>query len=287
LAYHWWRFELDHPVEPSWVIERIRSGRLAYKCVGVDILWEVALSEGVIQGDDGAARRFRTNYSKVITAAARKAGGRTAAKELKGFEAELILPRNGRPARLSLYAGHSPMNCWLQQVVRNEWAGRARRRKFHQIQVPEVTADNAPRAEEMAQGHECLELLRPLFIEAVASLDANDAVLLRMDLLDGIPRQDLARLLRVNKSTISRRLQRVCADLIDYLRYEAVRTSRSSELAHCLDWLKTASPGLRQVIADGIASWLRGSSATASAKDGSGSSVDQSRSDGARDIKPN
>ena len=252
LAFHWWRFGRLRFRPLDEVVHLVQSGRFAHGRVQGDVLREVVLAEAFCQGHPVAAARFLAEYVPVIAAAARSVGGRRAVEEFQGFEAELILPRDGRPAKLALYSGHTPLRLWLRQVVRNEWMTRARRRTLQPFEGEFERVQQAPPSGERIEEHECLDILQPMFEEAVAALTGDQAVVLRMTLLDDVPQKDIARLWNVHKSTISRLQQCACRTLADRFDQLAIARVQQTDAADCLRWLLNASWEGRQFLGESL-----------------------------------
>lgn len=123
-----------------------------------------------------------------------------------------LLVRDGeRLPRLSQYTGRGPLRSWLRTCAINECL--ARRRKSNP-QVP--TADVAELAPASRDEPE-LELLKgsnltafnAALTEAFAGLQAEGRVLLRFYYVDHLQHWEIANLLGVHESTISRRLSRI------------------------------------------------------------------------------
>ena len=263
LAYHWWRYSELRFRSLDEVIALVTSGRLSYGRYEADVVRDVTLAEGYLQKDPAAARRFVAEFGGVITAEARRCGGPRAEQELEGFEAQLLLPREGRPPRLALYAGHTPLREWLRQVVRHEWASIMRQSARHELGWDgngggdSDSRESAPPPESVVQDHECLELLRPIFTQAAGAIPVEEAVLLRMVMLDGVPQNQVARLRDVNKSTITRQVQRAISTVLGVFRSLAERSGPGPRFENCLHWLLAESPEGRLVLADHLADSVR------------------------------
>jgi DNA-directed RNA polymerase specialized sigma24 family protein len=261
LAYHWWRYSEPRFRPLDEVIALITSGRLAYGRYEADVVRDVLLAEACIQQEPGAAERFLAEFGGVIAAEARRCDGPLGEQEIEGIEAQLLLPREGRPPRLALYAGHTPLKAWLRQVVRHEWATYLRRVARHDpkrlARGGGLGTQGAPPPDQVAQDHECLELLHPIFSEAAGAIPAEDAVLLRMVMLDGVPQNQVARLRDVHKSTITRQVQRALQKVLETFRSLAERSGRGARFENCLDWLLAESREGRLALAGHLAESVR------------------------------
>lgn len=249
-GYHWWRFCQDRFVPLRQVIGNVQNGTLAYGRYPTDVFAEVALVEGVCQQQPGSNELFIANYSDAIRAAAFGAGGLRAQQDLEGFEADLMLPRNQRPPRLSTFGGLTPLKFWLSRVVRNEWNNRARATPL----PPRDAGEAGPSPEDSAVEHECLAVFRPLLQSATATLKKREELLLRMVLMDGVPNQEVARLWGVHTSTVTRARQRACRKLADRFWKNAQALGRQAAYRDCVQWISTAPSGRLLQLADVLAS---------------------------------
>lgn len=257
VAYHWWRW-WDDTSDLEQVIQRVRSGHLAYGRVKVDVLSEIVLTECCCQGDNDAAAYFMQHFDPLIRATARRVGGPRAEQEIQDFAAQLFLPREQKPARLALFAGFTPLEAWLRQVVRNEWLARLRKEQSSHVSdsfVPEH-ASVIPGPDELAEGQECVKILREAFAEVVGELSIDDSVLLRMILIDGVPQQQVAKVLGVHKSTITRHRQRACEQLLAALKRRLSDNNQGRNLRACMRWLSEASSELKRNLGMSVAGLL-------------------------------
>ena len=257
LRYHWWRYCQKEYRSLHEVVEFVQSGRLAYGQFPTDVFREVTLAEGVCQRDPAAMERFLLDFSGIISVAARRAGGALAAQDLEGFEAELMIPRDGEcPPKLASFAGHTPLKNWLERVVHNQWRSRVRRQKEFTLANQRDDVDPTLGPRESAQEYECLQVLQPVFESSAQILKTDEALLLRLVLLDGVPQQDIAQLWGVHKSTITRARQRTCRKLVDRFWQLARFYGEQSEYKDCVEWIVSASPQtwltLGYYLADGI-----------------------------------
>ncbi len=258
LQYHWWRHCQNEFKPLESIVELIQDGELAYGRFHSDILREISLVEGVCQMDQAATERFLDEFSGDIAAAARRAGGVRAQQDLEGFEAELMIPQDNKtPPKLASFAGHTPLKNWLQRVIYNQWRSRLRRQSKlrSDVALHDVTPTQLPC--ESAEAYECLNVLRPVFERSAEVLDPDSALMLRMNLLDGVPRQQLARLWGVHKSTITRNCQRTCRQVADRFWQLAETYGRQAEYEDCIDWISTVSPKTWSMLGNYLADSIR------------------------------
>ena len=257
LQYHWWRHSQNGFKPLDEIIALVQDGQLAYGHFRSDVLREVTLVEGVCQMDQAATEYFLSEFSGDIAAVAKRVGGVRAQQDLEGIEAELMIPRDDNtPPKLASFAGHTPLRNWLQRVIYNLWCTRIRRqnRALHNSGTHQIRPRHGP--SESAQAVECLNVLKPVFEQSVDVLDPDNALMLRMNLLDGVPRQELARLWGVHKSTITRTCQRACRQVADRFWQLAESYGRQTAYEECIEWISSVSPQtwsmLGNFLADGI-----------------------------------
>ena len=258
LRYHWWRHCEDGFKPLSCIIEKIQDGELAYGRFHSDILREISLVEGVCQMDQAATEQFLDEFSGDIATAARRAGGVRAQQDLEGFEAELMIPQDDNtPPKLALFAGHTPLRNWLKRVVYNQWCSRLRRQRKLQVNVKLHDLNSIQGPCESAEAFECLNVLKPVFEQSAEVLDPDSALMLRMNLLDGVPRQQLARLWGVHKSTITRTCQRNCRQIADRFWQLVENYGRQEEYEDCIHWISTVSPQTWSMLGNYLAESIR------------------------------
>ncbi|MBL9124176.1 MAG: hypothetical protein JNG90_11130, partial [Planctomycetaceae bacterium] len=130
VAHHVDQFLESRAMSFSEVLDQLEKGQLAYGPVGVNVLAEVVLAQGLEQGEPAAARRFESDYMPAVRQAARKVGGERAIDAVDNFAAELVLPREDRASRLSTFVGRTPLATWLRTVVVNYWITQTRRERY-------------------------------------------------------------------------------------------------------------------------------------------------------------
>lgn len=175
---------------------------------------ELALARACAAGSNPAWEIFLTRYrEKLYLSALRIAREDSAARELADtLYADLYgtNTRDGeRVSKLASYTGRGSLEGWLRTVLAQEYVNRYRRTKRLvsleeesdegvQFQAPEpepvVTADNR---------------LADATDEALASLSAEDRMVLSAYYLDERTLAEIARMLGVHESTISRKLDKL------------------------------------------------------------------------------
>jgi RNA polymerase sigma-70 factor, ECF subfamily len=179
---------------------------------------ELALARACAAGHNAAWEIFLTRYrEKLYQAALRIAREDSAARELADtLYADLygINTREGRRvSKLASYTGRGSLEGWLRTVLAQEYVNRYRRTRRLvsldeeseegvQFQAPE--ADPLPPAEpRLAEATD----------EAIGVLPSEDRMVLSAYYLDGRTLAEIARMLGVHESTISRKLDKLAKTL--------------------------------------------------------------------------
>src|SRR5260370_911735 len=175
---------------------------------------ELALARACVAGNDSAWEIFLTRFrEKLYLSALRIAREDSAARELADtLYADLYGTnmRDGqRLCKLSSYTGRGSLEGWLRTVLAQEYVNRYRRQK-RLVSLDEENEDGvqfqAPDPEPVAAPHSQLESVTD---EALAALSSEDRLVLAAYFLDGRTLPDLARMLGVHESTISRKLDKL------------------------------------------------------------------------------
>ena len=174
-------------------------------------LSDLYLAFACAEGDTHALRYFGTLLSSVAGAVRSVDGAPAFVDEiLQRLRTRVLVPDDGRSARILDYAGRGSLENWLR-------AGALR------------LALNARRAAPTAE--RTLELLRGKYAaefgsalrEAFASLEPGERNVLRMHFLEGLSLNQIAAMYQVNKSTISRRMARAREILLERTRAQLER----------------------------------------------------------------
>jgi RNA polymerase sigma-70 factor, ECF subfamily len=175
---------------------------------------ELALARACAAGHNAAWEIFLTRYrEKLYQAALRIAREDSAARELADTLYADLYGTNTREGRrvskLASYTGRGSLEGWLRTVLAQEYVNRYRRTRRLvsldeeseegvQFQAPE--ADPLPPAEpRLAQATD----------EAIAALPGEDRMVLSAYFIDGRTLAEIARMLGVHESTISRKLDKL------------------------------------------------------------------------------
>jgi RNA polymerase sigma-70 factor (ECF subfamily) len=196
---------------------------------------ELALARGCAAGNEYAWEVFLTRYRASLYGAAYsiakdEATGRELADSLY---AELYgIPADGRTrvSKLSYYMGRGSLEGWLRTVLAQEFINRYRSAKKTvslEEQIEEGLQLQAPVAEQSAPSSDA-ELAAG---EVLKMLSVEDRVLLVSYYLDGRTLAEIARVLQVHESTISRKLDRLTGAIRKDIRARLVRRGMSARQA--------------------------------------------------------
>ena len=179
---------------------------------------ELALARACAAGKNSAWELFLTRYrEKLYQAALRIAREDSAARDLAdSLYAELYgtTARDGeRISKLASFTGRGSLEGWLRTVLAQEFVNRYRRTK-RLVSLDEEGEDGtqfaAPDPEPLPSTDSRLESAADA---ALAALDSEDRMVLAAYYLDGRTLAEIARMLGVHESTISRKLDKLAKSL--------------------------------------------------------------------------
>ncbi len=179
---------------------------------------ELALARACAAGHNSAWEIFLTRYrEKLYLSALRIAREDSAARELADtLYADLygMSERQGqRVSKLASYTGRGSLEGWLRTVLAQEYVNRYRRTK-RLVSLDEESEEGAqfaapdPEPEPPAD-----QRLAQATDEALAYLSGEDRTILSAYYLDGRTLAEIARMLGVHESTISRKLDKLAKGL--------------------------------------------------------------------------
>jgi RNA polymerase sigma-70 factor (ECF subfamily) len=179
---------------------------------------ELALARACAAGNDSAWEVFLTRYrEKLYLSALRIAHEESAARDLADtLYADLygVNKREGqRVSKLNSYTGRGSLEGWLRTVLAQEFVNRYRKTK-RLVSLDEESEEGAqftaPEPEPVVPSDPRLAKATD---EALAALSGEDRVVLSAYYLDGRTLAEIARLLGVHESTISRKLDKLAKAL--------------------------------------------------------------------------
>ena len=197
---------------------------------------ELALASACAAGNNTAWEIFLTRYrEKLYLSALRIAREDSAARELADtLYADLYgtNTRDGqRVSKLSSYTGRGSLEGWLRTVLSQEYVNRYRRTK-RLVSLDEESEEGVQfRAPEAEPAPTADTRLTRATDAALAGLPAEDRVVLSAYFLDGRTLAEIARMLGVHESTISRKLDKLAKSLRKQIMAVLVRDGMSRRQA--------------------------------------------------------
>lgn len=179
---------------------------------------ELALARACAAGHNSAWEVFLTRFrEKLYQSALRIAREDSAARELADtLYADLYgtnLRDGQRVSKLASYTGRGSLEGWLRTVLAQEYVNRYRRTK-RLVSLEEESEEGMqfPSSAPQAAVHADPRLTQSTD-EALALLPAEDRTILAAYYLDGRTLAEIARMLRVHESTISRKVDKLAKSL--------------------------------------------------------------------------
>jgi RNA polymerase sigma-70 factor (ECF subfamily) len=197
---------------------------------------ELALARACAAGDNSAWEVFLTRYrEKLYLSALRIAREDSAARDLADtLYADLYgtNTRDGqRVSKLASYTGRGSLEGWLRTVLSQEYVNRYRRTK-RLVSLDEESEEGvqfqAPEPEPVPPGDARLAQATD---EALAALCGEDRTVLSAYYLDGRTLAEIARMLGVHESTISRKVDKLAKSLRKQIIAALVRGGMSRRQA--------------------------------------------------------
>jgi RNA polymerase sigma-70 factor (ECF subfamily) len=177
---------------------------------------ELALARGCALGSDFAWEIFLTRYrEKLFNAAHSIVQGDANARELAdSLYADLYGTRAAdgrRISKLNSFTGRGSLEGWLRAVLAQEYVNRFRRQQRLVSMEAQIEAGAQFEAEAADPTQAIDARLREATDQALGSLPTEDKFILANYYLDGRTLAEIARLLGVHESTISRKLEKITA----------------------------------------------------------------------------
>lgn len=181
-------------------------------------LEELALARACARGHERAWEVFMTRYrEKLYRAAYTLASNESSARELAdSLYAELYGTRAAdgrRISKLNSFMGRGSLEGWLRAVLAQEHVNRFRRENRWVSMEEEVEAGVQYGGDARDPAEAADARLAEVTDQALASLPPNDKFILANYYLDSRTLAEIARLLGVHESTISRKLEKITAAL--------------------------------------------------------------------------
>ena len=195
----------DVPMDEEWLVGLL--GALGRGIAAVDVAG-LALAQACLTGERAALAAFEREILPEVAAALRRLGATL--DEVEEIEQrlriELFAPGEGRRSRLVHFSGRGSLRAWLRAVAAQEY-GHLKRREhpsqpFEELAdafLAEGTAPDLKRARA-----QCQAAFRAALEEAVAALPVRERTALRLNAIDGMSIDQLARIYKAHRSTAAR-----------------------------------------------------------------------------------
>ena len=197
---------------------------------------ELALARACAAGNNAAWEIFLTRYrEKLYLSALRVAREDSAARELADtLYADLYgtnLREGQRVSKLSSYTGRGSLEGWLRTVLAQEYVNRYRRTK-RLVSLEEESEEGAQfQAPDPEPVPAADSRLAQATDEVLAFLSGEDRTILSAYYLDGRTLSEIARMLGVHESTISRKLDKLARSLRKQIMTALIRRGMSRRQA--------------------------------------------------------
>lgn len=198
---------------------------------------DLMLARACATGNEQAWEAFLTGYRQILYRAAYAiAREESAGRELAdSLYADLYGIGDGeiRRSRLDSFMGRGSLAGWLRSVLAQRYVDhyrKTRREECLEDQPAEKLATASLPEMQIAAGQD-LPLLGKVVSEVLAAMDAEERLLLSSYYLDGRALWQIAKLIGVHESTISRRLDRLTRSLRKNLLKELERSGLSRRAA--------------------------------------------------------
>jgi len=201
---------------------------------------ELALARACAAGYEPAWTEFLTRYRELLYQTALcitrdDSRGRELADsiyaELYGMKLRESAVGHERVSKLNFYTGRGSLEGWLRTVLAQEYVNRYRRQR-REVSLEEETEAGAQFA---AADPEPISTADPRLNSAIdkslAELEAEERFILAAYFLDDRTLAEVARILRVHESTISRKLERITQNLRKQIVKFLVQSGMSTRAA--------------------------------------------------------
>lgn len=204
---------------------------------------ELALARACAVGNERAWEEFLSRYRASLYSAAYfiakdEATGRELADSLYAELYGLPVDGRGRVSKLSYYMGRGSLEGWLRTVLAQEYVNRYRTAKKTVSLEEQVEAGLQLKAPAPVSSTE-VTVLEQAASGVLNALSAEERVLLSSYYLDGRTLAEIAKVLRVHESTISRKLDRLTSavrkDIWTGLIRRGMSERQAEEAMHYVD----------------------------------------------------
>ncbi len=185
-------------------------------------LEELVLSRACIEGNDVAWEIFLTRYRTLMYEAAHKiahdeAAARALADSLYAELYGLVQRSETRNSKLRYYLGRGSLAGWLRTVIAQEYVNQYRHTK-RETSLESLVEAGKQFAAERPETPPVDGRVEAATASELATLPPQERFLLAAYYLEGRTLAEIAKLLKVHESTVSRKLERVAAGVRKRIR---------------------------------------------------------------------
>jgi hypothetical protein len=257
LAHHGQRLASNGGLDAGSLVARIQRGEIELNSTAGDLFYDVTVAQALELHEPRAAQIFEREFMPGVRLAAHRFGGIRGEELVENFAAELVLPRGERPPRIARYQGRTSLASWLRVVVINHCTSAYRAPSFQPL-----ASDKQPAADEAgtcpSDRKMCQELLAVLMQTALGAMPAEDRLLIRMLLLDGVPQHQLAGAMGIHSGNLTRRRQRLTEVIWQGIQRGADARGQARAATDCLEMVVAGNDRqLSQALAAVIARCLQ------------------------------
>jgi RNA polymerase sigma-70 factor (ECF subfamily) len=230
------RFGMDVEELASMLLEIIRQrGAEPQEVLPSLRLEELVLARACMAGDDGAWELFLTRYRAMMYEAAYaiahdEATARSLADSLYAALYGVNDGGEARASKLRYYLGRGSLAGWLRTVLAQEYVNGYRRTR-RETSLDAAIDDGAQFAAPASQAQAADARVEPAASAELAALPAEERFLLAAYYLDGRTLAEIAKLLHVHESTVSRKLERTTAGLRKRIRKRLIAAGMTARQA--------------------------------------------------------
>ncbi|MBI5544144.1 MAG: hypothetical protein HY901_09665 [Deltaproteobacteria bacterium] len=188
----------------------------------------LALALACLAGDTGAVAELERMVPPAVASALGRLGASADEIDEVGQRLRLGLffrERADGRSKLEYYSGRGALRGWLRAVAAQEFATLKRRQRPDEQQetLADILFGSATAPDVRWARQECRAAFRTAIEEAVGALSERDRTALKMNALDGLSIDDIARVFRMHRSTAARWLVRARAEIEERVRESLLR----------------------------------------------------------------
>jgi RNA polymerase sigma-70 factor, ECF subfamily len=168
---------------------------------------ELYLACACVDGTPEALAAFESRYAPIVRGALARVTDADQVDDLyQTVLARLLVAERDGPPRIASYRGESKLSTWLHVVARSVALKQRRRPEQAAGDVVEALADRAtagdPILAQLALGYR--DAFKDAFRTALGRLGPRERNLLRYECIDGLARDEIARIYGVSRATVAR-----------------------------------------------------------------------------------